>query len=119
MLSADTITTELGGFNISTIRELLLIAMNTWVLMFLPFTIMYAWYFFVYIKIQYLLTVMLPPDRDYYSKGSPYYVFYANMHVMFFLQLTYVLVMIYRQCKADLFFIDWEPSKVTADGKQR
>jgi len=118
VLSADTITTELGGFNISTIRELLLIAMNTWVLMFLPFTIMYAWYFFVYIKIQYLLTVMLPPDRDYYSKGSPYYVFYANMHVMFFLQLTYVLVMIYRQCKADLFFIDWEPSKVTADGKQ-
>ena len=63
----------IGGFNISTIRELLLIAMNTWVLMFLPFTIMYAWYFFVYIKIQYLLTVMLPPDRDYYSKGKRIY----------------------------------------------
>jgi len=49
--------------------------MNTWVLMFLPFTIMYAWYFFVYIKIQYLLTVMLPPDRDYYSKGKRIYDF--------------------------------------------
>ena len=47
--------------------------MNTWVLMFLPFTIMYAWYFFVYIKIQYLLTVMLPPDRDYYSQGERIY----------------------------------------------
>jgi hypothetical protein len=72
----------IGGFNISTIRELLLIAMNTWVLMFLPFTIMYAWYFFTYIKIQYLLTVMLPPDRDYYSQGKRIMMMMIVMIVM-------------------------------------
>ena len=72
----------IGGFNISTIRELLLIAMNTWVLMFLPFSIMYAWYFFTYIKIQYLLTVMLPPDRDYYSPGEGMVVIMIEMMVM-------------------------------------
>lgn len=31
--------------------------------------------------------------------------------------VRYVLVMIYRQCKADLFFIDWEPTPTKPKGE--
>lgn len=103
------LTTDLGGFNMSTIIELCLYASSTWVLVFFPVTVCVAWYAFTFFKIQTAPSVLLPPERDVYSPDSPYYLFVVNLHVMFFFQLVSVLVMVYRQCRADLFFIDWEP----------
>lgn len=52
-----------------------------------------------------------------YSVNSPYYMFTANMIAMFILQLLYIIIVIIKQCNADLFFIDWEPAKNRADVK--
>jgi len=109
VVTSAVLTTDLGGFNMSTIIEMLLIATNTWVLVFFPVTVTIAWYFFTFFKIQSAPSVLLPPENNVFSPASPYYLFTANIHVMFFFQLWYVLMMIYRQCRADLFFIDWEP----------
>ena len=38
-------------------------------------------------------------------KSSPYFLLTVNLHVMALFQLVYVLVLVIRQCNADLFFI--------------
>jgi meckelin len=109
VVTTAVLTTDLGGFNMSTLTEMALIATNTWTLVFFPVQICISWYFFAFFKIQAAPSVLLPPQNSIYSVDSPYYIFTVNLHVMFFFQLWYVLVMVYRQCRADMFFIDWEP----------
>eukprot|EP01032_Pedospumella_encystans_P014840 gene14840-17019_t len=109
VITSAVLTTDLGGFNMSTLTEMALIATNTWNLVFFPVTVCIAWYAFTFFKLQTAPSVLLPPENNVYSPQSPYYLFVVNLHVMFFFQLWYVLMMVYRQCKADLFFIDWEP----------
>ena len=109
VITSAVLTTDLGGFNMSTIMEMCLIASTTWVLVFFPVTVCICWYFFTFFKIQTAPSVLLPAEADVYSTSSPYYLFVVNLHVMAFFQLYAVCMMIYRQVKADLFFIDWEP----------
>ncbi|KAJ1421101.1 Meckelin, partial [Ochromonadaceae sp. CCMP2298] len=119
VVNSAALSTDLGGFNMSTLSEMALLAANTWVLVFLPVTIGVAWYYFCFFKLQTLPAVLLPPSYDINSPSSPYFLFTANIHVMFFLQLWYVSVLVYRQCKADLFFIDWEPASAKAKADAR
>ena len=116
VVTSAVLTTDLGGFNMSTLLEMCLIASNTWVLVFFPVMVCISWYFFVFFKIQTAPSVLLPPENNIYSTISPYYIFVVNMHVLAFFQLFYVIVLVYRQCKADLFFIDWEPLPTKAAG---
>jgi hypothetical protein len=122
VVTSAALTTDLGGFNMSTIIEMCLYASSTWVLVFFPVTVCIAWYAFTFFKIQSAPSVLLPPERDVYSPDSPYYLFVVNIHVMAFFQLFNVLVLVYRQCRADLFFVDWEPlptKQPTASGASK
>jgi meckelin len=122
VVTSAALTTDLGGFNMSTIIEMCLYASSTWVLVFFPVTACIAWYAFTFFKIQSAPSVLLPPERDVYSPDSPYYLFVVNIHVMAFFQLFNVLVLVYRQCRADLFFVDWEPlptKQPTASGASK
>ena len=96
VVTSAVLTTDLGGFNVSTLTEMALIASNTWTLVFFPVTVCIAWYAFTFYKLQTAPSVLLPPENNVYSPQSPYYLFTVNLHVMMFFQLWYVLMMIYR-----------------------
>ena len=49
---------------------------------------------------------------NYYSPQSEYYIFTCSLHALALFQFVWVLGMIYRQCNADVCFIDWEPTKI-------
>lgn len=111
VVSEQHLSTELGSFNFEALFEVLLIMMNTWNMVMFWFSIMICWYFFAYYKIVRIPVLLVPPDIKVFNESSPYYMLVANIHVMAFFQLFYVLVMVYRQARADVFFIDWEPGR--------
>lgn len=117
VITQAQLTTNMGGINFKNIMEIIIIATNTWVLIFYPFTVIGSWYFFVFFKLQSTPSIMLPPQQDIYTSTSEYYPFVVNIHLMAFFQLFYVVVMIIRQCNSEIFFIDWEPAKPRSDGK--
>jgi len=104
-------TGYMPGGNFRTFREANAILLHSWVLMFVPFTILLCWYYFLFFKLQATVAIMLPPQVDIYSYESPYYIFTTVIHVLFFFQLAWVSNIIYKQCVADIFFVDWEQSK--------
>jgi len=103
-----------NGLTLSVLMDVSAIAMHCWVQVFFPMTLLVCQYWFVFFKIQDTVAVMLPPMEDIYSSGSDYNVFVSMLHLLFFFQLGYVAHMVYRQANADIFFIDWEPSKSKA-----
>lgn len=100
-----------NGITITYLIQLISLACHSWVLVFFPFTILVCWYWFVFFKLQDTVAVMLPPMHNIYSSDSDYNSFVMMLHLLFFFQLIHILHMIYRQANADLFFIDWEPSR--------
>jgi hypothetical protein len=85
--------------------------MHSWVLVFCFFITMAVWYWFVFFKLQKVVSVMLPPVDNIYRPGSFYYSFVVMLHVLCVFQWVYILVLVVRQSVADMFLIDWEPSK--------
>lgn len=113
VVTAATLTTDLGAFNMNNVFEVFLLIMNTFVLMFFFFTLLVTWYFFVFYKLQTVPSVMLPPQNNIYQFASPYFPFVSVIYVMAFFQVAYVSIkLVYRQSQSDLFFIDWEPGKL-------
>jgi meckelin len=90
--------------------------MSSWVYWFFPIHLIICWYFFTFFKLQGVPDTMLPPVDSPYTYGDPYYVFTTNLAIMWFFMLTYVLVLVYRQCNADIFFLDWEPAAPKSQG---
>ena len=101
-----------GNLSLRLFMELVVIAFECWNMIFFPFLIMIAWYFFTFYKVQASPLVLMPPEYDDDSgQLSPYYQFKTLIVTMFFFQLASVIVLIAKQCKVDIFFIDWEPTK--------
>ena len=115
VMTEQKLSTDLGAFNFGTVFELCLIIMSTWNYVFFWFTLCVCWYFFAFYKVPIVPTILLPRQIDFYSFGSPYYMFIVNVHVMACFQLVLVLVMCWRQARADIFFIDWEPQRAKTD----
>lgn len=110
------LTTDLGGANIKLCGEILLLLINSYVLIFFPYTVLVSWYFFVFFKLQKVPSIMLPAQDynissdNYLSSSSPYFLLVINLYIMTFFQVIYVSIkVVYRQCQADVFFVDWEP----------
>jgi hypothetical protein len=104
------------GLNSRTLREGLAVILNSWVIMFFPFTCVLCWYFFVFFKMQAQVSVLLPPQVDVYDTDSPYYIFTTVLHILTFFQLYHIGNLIYKQCNADIFFLDWEQKKKGTQG---
>jgi meckelin len=116
-LNAPESVSQGGG--LFSLIELSLLSMSSWVYFYFPIQTLICWYFFTFFKLQGVPSNLLPPTDDIYSRDSPYYMFTINIILMFFFQLFYVLVIVYRQCNSDVFFLDWEPpSGNTTDGKR-
>jgi meckelin len=110
VVQSATLTTSLGGINWRNVFEICLIFLNTYVLCLFPFTVLVSWYFFVFFKLQSVPSVLLPLQHDMLVSGSTYIAFIGNLVIMTLFQIAYVLMMIvYRQSKNHLFFVDWEP----------
>ena len=79
---------------------------------YFPITTLICWYFVAFYKLQSVPAAMLPPVDDVaaYVIGNNYYAFTTTVQAMFFLHLFYCLSLIYRQCNADIVFLDWEPA---------
>ena len=107
-----------AGFSIETLTELALRGMQSWVYFFFPISTLICWYFFTFFKLQGVPSTLLPPTDDIFASTSPYYTFTLNIVMMFFFQLACIIVMVYRQCNTDIFFLDWEPATGPED-KQR
>jgi meckelin len=80
-------------------------------IVFFPFTVLVAWYIFVFFKLQSFPAVLLPPMDSLYDFKSPYYPFTIMLYVLSFFQFGYICTLVYKQSHADIFFLDWEPSK--------
>ena len=117
-LALTVSSTSVGGVNSKVLIQLSVMLLHCWVLVFFPFTVLVSWYGFVFFKLQSFPAVLLPPMDSIYSSISPYYPFTVMLHVLTFFQLTYVCVMVHRQANADIFFLDWEPSKNRAGEKK-
>jgi meckelin len=105
--------------DVNWLFNVLLLAGNSWVKIMFPFTLVICGYFFIFFKLQNTASMMLPPMDDVYEITSPYYGFICMLHILSIFQFCYVLVMVYRQCNSDIFFIDWEPNKSTSDKNKR
>ena len=102
---------QTAGITLKDIVDMSAVAAHSFVLVFFPFTVLVAMYWFTFFKIQDTVAVMLPLMENVFSTDSDYYAFVAVLQVLFFCQLGYVCHMTYRQATADIFFIDWEPAK--------
>lgn len=111
-------STGIGGFNSKVLIDLTVILFHSWVLVFFPFTVLVTWYGFVFFKLQSYPAILLPPMGNVFSMESPYYSFTVMIHVLTFFQVTYVLFLVRKQSNADIFFLDWEPSK-TRNGQKK
>lgn len=103
------------GINFNTMYHLALIGMRSYVQVFFPFTVCLCWYWFVFFKLQQVVSIMLSPMYNYNDQNSLYYPFVLHIYLMAFFQFGYVLHMIYTQLNADVFFIDWEPGSSNAN----
>jgi meckelin len=99
------------GLTLAVLVELAILAAHSFVCIFFPFTVLVAFYWFTFFKIQDTVAVMLPLMENIYATTSDYYPFVSVLQLLFFFQLGYVLHMTYRQAMADIFFVDWEPAK--------
>ena len=102
------------GINFNTMYHLALIGMRSYVQVFFPFTVCLCWYWFVFFKLQEVVSIMFSPMYNYNDKDSIYYPFVIHIYIMSFFQLGYVLHMIQTQLNQDVFFIDWEPGSQSA-----
>jgi meckelin len=84
--------------------------MHSTVYIAFPALTLYAWYWFLFYKVQDTVAVMLPPQQFLYVDKSFYFPFVVLLHVTALFQLAYVFRFIYKQANADVFFLDWEPS---------
>ena len=116
-LAMTVSSTSIGGLNSAVIIEMAVMLLHSWVLVFFPFTVLVTWYGFVFFKLQSSPAVLLPPMDSLYDATSPYYPFTVMLHVLAFFQLAYVTLLVYRQIHADVFFLDWEPSKTRTGAK--
>ena len=117
-LALTVSSTSIGGINGRVLIEMAVMLLHSWVLVFFPFTVLVTWYGFVFFKLQSSPAVLLPSMDDIYSVTSPYYSFTVMLHVLTFFQLSYIGMLVYRQSNADIFFLDWEPSK-TRNGEKK
>ena len=102
---------QTAGITLHDIADISAAAAHSFVVVFFPFTVLVAMYWFTFFKIQDTVAVMLPPMENVFSSDSDYYAFVVVLQVLFFCQLGYICHMTYRQAMADIFFIDWEPAK--------
>ena len=111
VVQSAQLSTSLGGFNWKNLFEIFLLLLNSYVLIFFPFSTMICWYFFVFFKLQSVPSILLPLQSGQIDiKGTPYMAFKVNLYLMTFFQIAYVFVMlVYHQSRNSLFFIDWEP----------
>lgn len=98
-----------AGSSLSFITEFFLIGASSWVYFFFPVHVIICWYFFTFFKLQSVPSVFLPAVNSIYASSSEYYLFTTNLMVMFIFHLVYCINMIWKQCRADIFFLDWEP----------
>lgn len=91
--------------------EFISLVAHSWVLFTFPVTVCVAEYWFVFFKLQDTVDVMLPPQQNIYNEQSDYFHFVMQIHILFFFQLIYVCRFLFKQSYADIFFMDWEPSK--------
>jgi meckelin len=114
--SPDSVET---GSAVTGAFESVLLCASSYVYFFFSITTLVCWYFIAFYKLQSVPAAMLPTVINEYVKGSNYYAFTTTLQSMFFLHLFYCLVLIYRQCNADVFFLDWEPavSNKNSNGK--
>lgn len=107
-----------GQGQITLMAEFCLMIISSWVYWFFPIHLIICWYFFAFFKLQGVPDTMLPPVDSPYSYGDPYYVFTTNLTIMWMFMTVYVLVLVYRQCNADIFFLDWEPAAPKSHGSK-
>ncbi len=54
--------------------------------------------------------VLLPPENEKYGTEDDYYVFKMCLQLCWVFQCLSLFEIIYTQCRAEVFFIDWEKS---------
>jgi meckelin len=101
-----------AGASLSSLFEAVWLGASSYVYWFFPITTLICWYFIAFFKLQSVPSSMLPPVDPVamYVIGDNYYAFTTTVMSLFFLHLFYCLTLIYRQCNADIVFLDWEPA---------
>jgi meckelin len=103
-----------GSVDINMLIEVAAIGAHSWVMVCFPIIVLSSAYWFTFFKLQDTVSIMLPPMEHIYDSDSTYYYFTSMLHLIFFFQTFYIMRLVYKQCNADIFFIDWEPSKRSA-----
>lgn len=103
-LSIESEDTNLCQFFIHA----LMIGIHSFVAAFFPFILLLCLYWYIFIKLQDTVFLLLPPANQYE------YLFYTFfIHCLCWGQSIYVSYIIFKQCQIDLFFVDWERLKGT------
>eukprot|EP00814_Leptocylindrus_danicus_P000666 CAMPEP_0116009804 /NCGR_PEP_ID=MMETSP0321-20121206/3640_1 /TAXON_ID=163516 /ORGANISM="Leptocylindrus danicus var. danicus, Strain B650" /LENGTH=938 /DNA_ID=CAMNT_0003478815 /DNA_START=538 /DNA_END=3354 /DNA_ORIENTATION=- len=101
-----------GGMNSSIyIIHVAMLACHTFTMIFTPFMLVTCTYWFVFFKLQSTPFIMMPSNNEFYSTDNEYYFYNVTLICLFCIHSVYILYIIIRQCKADVFFIDWEKPK--------
>ncbi|CAM9501613.1 unnamed protein product, partial [Discosporangium mesarthrocarpum] len=93
-----------------------MITMHTFVLYLFPFTFLVTAYWFVFFKLQDSVFLMLPADRVGYGSKGEYYPLEVMVLMIFLFQGARVIYLLYCQCTADVFLVDWEKVRFGAWG---
>lgn len=113
LITTATLSTNLGALNFKNVMNLSIMLLHSYVLIMFLFIVLVSWYFFVFLKLQSVPSIMLPPWTTWVEpmdEAHPYSFWYIQVFVIAFFHGTYVFVkLVYNQSHADLFFIDWEP----------
>lgn len=104
-------TTDLGQVNIKALVEMLFLVFQAFIVVYLPFIVIEAEYWFVFFKLQKKVYLLLPPADTLFSTTSFYLRIFVILYLLAFCQLFNMCRLIYRQCSTELFFLDWEPPK--------
>lgn len=71
------------------------ICMRSWTLVWFPWVLLLSFYWFLFFKLQSVVSVLLPPsDGDFYDD------FIFSVNLLFFFQLIHVLHLMYTQASA-------------------
>lgn len=67
-------------------------------------------YWYIFFKLQDTVYVLLPKQETRYGTDDDYYVFKFILQTCWVFQSLAILEIIYTQCNAEIFFMDWEKS---------
>ncbi|KAL7548806.1 hypothetical protein ACHAWF_012064 [Thalassiosira exigua] len=93
-----------------------MIACHTFVLLFFSLTFIVCAYWLLFFKLQNEVFLLLPAEEEFHGATSEYLFFGVSFRLMFWCQTIWISFVLVKQCKSDIFFVDWERPRPAKEG---